>query len=60
MFWVFLITAELTVINKKELRIELFDMLDMLVSSDNFNLEVLTCSNIRTLVENYDRIRNLN
>ena len=33
-------TVELTITNKKELRIQLFDVLDKLVSSDNFNLEV--------------------
>lgn len=33
-------TVELTITNKKELKIQLFDVLDKLVSSDIFNLEV--------------------
>jgi hypothetical protein len=35
-------TVELTVTNKKELKVKLFDVLDKLVSSDNFNLERLS------------------
>ncbi len=34
-----LTTVELTISNKKELKVKLFDVLDKLVSSDNFNLE---------------------
>lgn len=50
------ITVELTITNKKELKIQLFDVLDKLVSSDNFNLEVLSGSNLRTFVENFDAV----
>jgi len=50
-------TVELTVSNKKELKIKLFDVLDSILSGDLDMLEVCTPTDIRTFVENYDRIQ---
>lgn len=51
-----LTTFELTINNEKELKIKLFEVLDRLISSDNYVVEVLTGSNLRTFIENYDRV----
>lgn len=52
-------TVELTISNKKELKIKLFEVLDGLFSNNKCTLEALSPTNVRTFIENYDRIERI-